>query len=377
MSFGADAGRATGRISAGNVFLAFALMLFVVALLRTVDGRRRYADAEPRVVTARGELAQDEEATILLFEETSPSVVHINTSRRIRERFSLNVTEIPEGSGSGFVWDADGHVVTNAHVLQGADRAYVTLSDHTTWAANLVGYDTDYDLAVVRIDAPPDSLRPIALGASADLRVGQKVFAIGNPFGLDQTLTTGVISGLGREIVSVGRHRIRDVIQTDAAINPGNSGGPLLDSAGRLIGVNTAILSGAGSSSGVGFAVPVDTVNRVVPSLLKHGRRLRPRLGMVLVPESLARQLGVSRGALVDQVFAGSAAEAAGLRPTTVADGTVRRGDVIVAVDGEPIRGRDDLITIFDEREVGDRVELSVLRDGSEIVLEARLQTVD
>ena len=228
--------------------------------------------AETRTVAARGDLAADEEATIALFRRASPAVAYITSVALRRDLFTLNVFEIPQGSGSGFVWDASGHVVTNYHVVASAGATRVTLADRSSWDAELVGAAPEKDLAVLRIDAPHDRLQPLAIGSSADLLVGQKVFAIGNPFGLDRTLTTGVISALGREIVSPARLTIRDVIQTDAAINPGNSGGPLLDSAGRLIGVNTAIYSPSGAFAGIGFAIPADTVGWVVPELIAHGR---------------------------------------------------------------------------------------------------------
>lgn len=223
----------------------------------------------PREVMLRGDLFEDEKRTIDLFKRSSPSAVHITTVGRPSSR---NPRQIPHGTGSGFIWDREGRVVTNYHVIRGAASAQVTLSDGSDWQARLVGGFPDKDLAVLVIDAPRDRLRPIPIGTSHDLQVGQKVFAIGNPFGLDRTLTTGIISALGREIESVTDQTIRDVIQTDAAINPGNSGGPLLDSAGRLIGVNTAIQSPSGASAGIGFAIPVDEVNRVVPQLIQQGK---------------------------------------------------------------------------------------------------------
>ena len=217
----------------------------------------------PRVVTARGDLASDEQNTIELFRASSPSVVYITNIERRRNLFSLNVDEIPKGTGSGFVWDKQGRIVTNFHVIEDASSVEVTLADHSTWKASLVGVSPDKDLAVLQIGASADALHPLAIGESNDLQVGQKVFAIGNPFGLDQTLTAGIVSALGREIKAVTGRTIQGVIQTDAAINPGNSGGPLLDSGGRLIGVNTAIYSPSGGSSGIGFAVPVEEVSRV------------------------------------------------------------------------------------------------------------------
>jgi S1-C subfamily serine protease len=334
--------------------------------------------AEPRAVTARGNLAQEEEATIELFAAASPSVVYITNLRVQRSAFSFNVLEIPQGTGSGFLWDDQGFVVTNFHVLAGANRAEVRLADHTTWEAGFVGGDPDRDLAVLRIGAPAAALRPIPIGTSADLKVGQKVFAIGNPFGLDQTLTTGVISALGREIQGYSGRAIREVIQTDAAINPGNSGGPLLDSAGRLIGVNTAILdpSRRGPSSGIGFAVPVDTINRVVPQLIAHGRVVRPGLGITPGQDRLIAQLGLE-GVLVLRVSPGSGAAEAGIRETQqTRQGRVVLGDIIVSIEDQPVRRADDIGTILQDFEVGDVVRVGVSRDGALVELKVRLQPI-
>ncbi|HEX2253893.1 MAG TPA: trypsin-like peptidase domain-containing protein [Thermoanaerobaculia bacterium] len=358
------------------VLLALCL-LSATACLRPPDSQEdsgRDAAPEAAVVVARGDLAADEQATIELFRAASPSVVFINTSQVGRDRFSLNLLEIPRGAGTGFLWGDQGHVVTNFHVLQGANAARVTLNDKSDWAATLVGVAPEKDLAVLAIDAPPELLRPLPVGRSADLAVGQKVFAIGNPFGYDQTLTTGVVSALGREIPGVGGLPIRDVIQTDAAINPGNSGGPLLDSAGRLIGVNTTIVSPSGAYAGIGFAIPVDTVAWVVPELIREGRLVRPSLGVQVVPGSMAREFGVEEGALVLRVNPGSGAERAGLRETrrTLA-GRVRLGDVIVALEGEPVATTDDLLLLLDRRRPGDVVELEVLRDGERVTVEVPL----
>jgi S1-C subfamily serine protease len=335
-------------------------------------------EATPRPVVARGDLAADESSTIELFRQASPSVVYItNLALRRDPFFGFDVQEVPQGTGSGFVWDGQGHVVTNAHVLEGAQAAEVTLADHSTWKARLVGYDLDNDLAVVHIEAPEERLRPIAVGRSHDLQVGQKVFAIGNPFGFDQTLTTGVISALGRKIRGLSGRAIAGVVQTDAAINPGNSGGPLLDSAGRLIGVNTAIFNPGGAvtatSIGIGFAVPVDTVNRVVPQLIRHGRVVRPGLGLLVAQDAVARRLGIT-GVLVIDVVPGGGAAAAGVRPTRRdAAGRLLLGDVIVAVDGQPVRQVEDM-AVIETRAVGDTVEVTVLRDGRQVKLDVRLQ---
>jgi S1-C subfamily serine protease len=314
-------------------------------------------------VVARGDLAKDEQATIELFKKRSPSVVYITPVAFRRDAFSFNVLEIPRGTGTGVVWDEDGHIVTNFHVVEGVDRARVAYGDQA-WNARLVGTAPDKDVAVLKIDAPSNALRPVPIGTSRDLQVGQKVFAIGNPFGLDQTLTTGVISGLGREIKARTGRVIQDVIQTDAAINPGNSGGPLLDSAGLMIGVNTAIISPSGAYSGVGFAIPVDTVNRIVPQIIRHGRVVRPGLGVQIAANQLLQQYGME-GVLVLHVEQGSAAESAGMQGTRFAeDGGINLGDIIVEVDDNKIAEAEDLFYALESRKVGDTVNVKVLRDA-------------
>ncbi|UCD49526.1 MAG: trypsin-like peptidase domain-containing protein [Phycisphaerales bacterium] len=334
-------------------------------------------NAMPRAITPRGELAGDEKSTIELFRRVSPSVVYITSIAVRRDYFSLRAMEIPQGTGSGFVWDANGYIVTNFHVIKDTQAApQVTLANHSTYKAQLVGVAPDKDLAVLRIDAPKSLLPAIAIGTSADLEVGQKVFAIGNPFGFDQTLTTGVISGLGREIESVTRRPIEGVIQTDAAINPGNSGGPLLDSAGRVIGINTAIFSPSGAYAGIGFAVPVDVVNRLVPQIIRNGHVRKAGLGVRIAPDSAARRLGVE-GVIVMGLTPGGAADRAGVVPMRYdARGNVVFGDLIVGVDDETVRDSRDLFRILDAREVGDTVELTVRRQGREINLNVTLQAM-
>jgi S1-C subfamily serine protease len=309
-----------------------------------------------------------------VFETASPSTVHVTTLETVRNLFSLDVSQVPRGTGSGFVWDEQGHVVTNFHVIQGASGARVTLADQTTWPAKLVGVYPDRDLAVLRIGAPRAKLKPLAVGTSAGLRVGQKVYAIGNPFGLDQTLTTGIISALNREMESVTERKIRGVIQTDAAINPGNSGGPLLDSAGRLIGVNTAIFSPSGASAGIGFAIPVDEVKRVVPRLVRDGRIRRPALGIEAAPAQLHAMLKLPKGVAIVGVARGSGAEAAGLRPYRRGPkGNIIAGDVITGVAGMPVAGMDDLLEALERRQPGESVAVSVLRDGKPAEVKVRL----
>ena len=323
--------------------------------------RLKGAAADSRPVTARGDLAEDEKSTIELFKRASPSVVYITTLSRRAVNF-FEMTDVPQGTGSGFLWDRQGHVVTNYHVIPDSDSSVVTLSDQTNWKATVVGVEPDKDLAVLRISAPAEKLTPILVGTSKGLQVGQKVFAIGNPFGLDETLTTGIVSALGRTIEAVTGRKIQDVIQTDAAINPGNSGGPLLDSAGRLIGVNCQIASPSGASAGIGFAVPVDTVNAVVPELIAHGRIVRPRLGISPANESVARQLGVT-GVLVLGVAEGSGAAKAGLRGTERdRDGSFILGDIIIGVAGQDVANYDDLVSALEKQKIGDTVPVKIVR---------------
>ncbi len=333
---------------------------------------------EPRAVTARGDLAADEQATIQIFERASPSVVFISTRQRVIDAWTRNVTSVPRGNGSGFVWDALGHVVTNHHVIAGASEARVRLNDGRVYRAGLVGASAAHDLAVLRIKVPIDRPPPVPIGSSADLRVGQKVFAIGNPFGLDYTLTSGLVSALDRELGGPDGARIEHLIQTDAAINPGNSGGPLLDSAGRLIGINTAIFSPSGAYAGIGFAVPVDTVNRVVPELIAKGRYTRPSLGIsvdVDVSRIVASRFGV-QGVLVLEVYPGSGAAAAGLRGTRIdARGELIPGDIILAIDGKPVADLSDLLSVLDDYQDGDSVSVRVWRSDKERELTVVLQT--
>jgi S1-C subfamily serine protease len=327
-------------------------------------GRREPpAAAAPRPVAARGDLSQEERATVELFKTASPSVVYITSLAR-RSVGWFDVMEVPQGTGSGFVWDQGGHIVTNFHVIQDAQATKVTFSGQSTYRATLVGVAPEKDLAVLRISAPREKLVPILVGTSGNLQVGQRVFAIGNPFGLDQTLTTGIVSALGRSIQSATDRPIEGVIQTDAAINPGNSGGPLLDSAGRLVGVNAAIASPSGGSAGIGFAVPVDTVNLVVPQLIRYGRMVRPQLGVVLADDSITRRLGVE-GALVLRVEPGSGAAGAGLRGTRrTEDGDLLLGDVIQSFGGRAVSSGSDLLTSLEERKAGETVSIRYLRDG-------------
>ncbi|MGQ0696004.1 MAG: S1C family serine protease [Nitrospiraceae bacterium] len=335
-------------------------------------------EGKPRPVTpAPVELGTDERATIAIFERSAKSVVFIANTAIQRDIWSFNMMEVPQGSGTGFVWNKQGHIVTNFHVIYGADAIKVTLADRSEHQAKLVGADPDHDLAVLQIQAPESLLEPLAIGSSQDLRVGQKVLAIGNPFGLDHTLTTGVVSALGRTIKSMSNRTIEGVVQTDAAINPGNSGGPLLDSSGRLIGVNTQIVSPSGAYAGIGFAVPVDTVNRIVPELIKYGKLIRPGLGVSLVPDAIARKWGI-KGLIIGRVSRGGSADRAGLRGAReTTTGRVELGDVIVAVAGKPVTTIDELMDVLEDHRVGAQVTVEILRGNRRERVPITLQAVN
>lgn len=326
---------------------------------RTVDSAERYTSQE--------------EATIRLFEEASPSVAFITTSNVRQDYWSMNEMEVPGGTGSGFIWNDDGYIVTNYHVIKDADKLQVSLADRTTWPATFVGAEPNKDLAVVKIDAPANKLRPIELGSYDNLKVGQSAYAIGNPFGLDHTLTTGVISALGREITSIAGTPIKDVIQTDAAINPGNSGGPLLDSSGRLIGVNTMIYSPSGASAGIGFSIPVDAVNWVVPDLIQYGRLRRPIVGIEMVPQQYVSRMGIE-GVVVFTISKGSGAEEAGLKPLIRnRRGEWEVGDIITAINDNPVKKNNELLHELEKYEAGETIILTVIRDNRKRSVELTL----
>jgi len=319
---------------------------------------------ESSVPEPYSDLRPDEQAIVNLFEDTSPSVVYITTLTRRADIFGR--TEIvPGGSATGFVWDDQGHIVTNYHVIRGADQARVVMHDQTGYLATWVGGSRRHDLAVLRIEAPQDTLEGVALGDSDRLRVGQNVYAIGNPFGLSATLTTGIISALNRQIEGLNGDLIEDVIQIDAAINPGNSGGPLLDSRGRVIGVNSQILSPSGTSAGLGFAVPVNIVLRVVPQLIATGEYTPARLGVTSF-SSRVNQIWTRRaevtGVPINQVIPGMGAAEAGLQGWNPRASLL--GDIITEVDGDAVQTYRDLRRVLDRYQSGDEVELAVSRDG-------------
>ncbi len=360
------------RIATTAGLLVLAALAFLVGSRWQGNVLQAESQGEPRRVTPSSGLLPEERATVNLFRETQPSVVYITTLRDRRvSYFGRRFDRVQEGTGSGFLWDDRGHVVTNFHVIGNADTYQVTLHDQTTWPATFVGQDPEMDLAVLRIEAPAETLRPIPVGSSSDLLVGQSVLAIGNPFGLDYTLTTGVISALDREVQSIGGRELQGVIQTDAAINPGNSGGPLLDSSGRLIGVNTQIVSSGGAWAGIGFAIPVDTVNWVVPELIAHGRVNRPQLGVSLVEGARVRPQ--VDGVLVLEVVRNSGADRAGLRPTRRTRQGIVLGDVITAIEGRPVQSVSDIRALLERQQPGDSVTVSLLRGEEETEAEVRL----
>ena len=344
------------------VLLAASLCTSIAALL-CLPATAQSSDPAPDYLSFATE---DEANSTEIFRKASPAVVYVTTTTlRRRSRFSLDVMEIPKGSGSGFIWHDSGLIVTNYHVIAGANAMQVTLQDGTEYAAELIGSAPEKDLAVLRLLESGDSLVSLPLGDSTELSVGRKVLAIGNPFGLDTTLTTGVVSALGREIRAPSGRRIRGVIQTDAAINPGNSGGPLLNSLGQLVGVNTAIYSPSGASAGIGFAIPVNTVKEVVPQLISYGRMLRPIMGVELASDRWRRRYGIE-GLPVVRVYPGLPAAEAGLRGAYRGSrGDVRLGDVIIAIDGESVRNHDDYLSIMEQHKPGDTV-LVTTRFGEE-----------
>ena len=364
----------SSRPSRGRWLTNFLLLLLVffagIKVRDLVRPKAPLVSQVPKLVEPRADLSDMEKSTIKVFEQAAPSVVFITSIGIAQHRFSFNLIKRPLGTGSGFVWDTAGHIVTNFHVVNGGREFEVSLSDRSTWNARLVGAEPDKDLAVLRVDAPPERLRPLAIGSSGDLQAGQTVLAIGNPFGLDQSLTTGIISGLGREIESMSGHPITGMIQTDAAINPGNSGGPLLDSSGRLIGINTAIQSPTGAYAGIGYAVPVDTVNELIPQLIEHGRSIKPQIGVVLLDEQYGRRWGI-KGAIIQEVARGSGAEEAGLRGMTQRS----LGDVIIGIDGKSVESNKDLFRILDARKPGDTVRLEIVRGNRRGEVEVTLQS--
>ncbi len=366
-----------------RIVLAAVLVLLALYVVQPYLQPLLYSADAPRAVTARGDLAQSEQATIHLFEQASPSVVHVFAQGAAQNRDLLDLDEdggeqqgAGTQTGTGFVWDGAGHIVTNTHVVQNAAQSggsvSVRLSDGAVVSASLVGMAPSYDLAVLRLGRVTRMPPPLAIGTSTDLKVGQSTFAIGNPFGLDHTLTTGVISALRRRMPTSEGREVSGVIQTDAAINPGNSGGPLLDSAGRLIGVNTAIVSPSGASAGIGFAIPVDVVNRIVPELIKVGRVRNPGIGIIAAQEAATARLGID-GVVIVRVLPGSPAAQAGLRGVDARTGDL--GDVIVEANDRPVHRLADLTAAIEEAGLGAALTLKVER-GARVRL-VRITTAD
>ncbi len=343
------------------------LLLGIFVLLAVLVARPYISAVTPRAIEPRGNLADIERSTIALFDRVSPSVVQVAAKAGADDLSKPEGEETGVKTGTGFIWDSAGHVVTNDHVVQGTTALAVRLASGEVAQAEIVGLAPNYDLAVIRLKSTRQLPPPISVGTSADLKVGQAAYAIGNPFGLDQSLTTGVISALKRRLPTSGGREIADVIQTDAAINPGNSGGPLLDSAGRLIGVNTAIFSPSGSNAGIGFAIPVDVVDRVVPELIRNGRVPTPGIGIVAGNEAVATRLGVE-GVIVVRTAPGSPAERAGLRGVNTSTGTL--GDVIVGANGKPVGRLADLTDQMEQIGIGRKIQLTVNRGGSSTSME-------
>jgi S1-C subfamily serine protease len=371
------------RVTGGPMLLMVVIMLVGGAIVgwyiaHGVARREPAAEASvaaTRPVTPRGDLADWEKTNIRIFRDTNPSVVFISTVTQHRDFFG-ETTQVPEGTGSGFIWDKEGHVVTNFHVIRNASAGTVTLWDHSSYPAELVGRSPNNDIAVLKIVAPAEKLRPILIGSSHDLQVGQAVYAIGDPFGFDQTLTTGIISALGRTILSPTGAPIGNTIQTDAPINPGNSGGPLLDSAGRLIGMNSAIVSPSGTSAGIGFAIPIDTVNRIVSQLIAHGKIVRPSTGIELsdqLSQWAHEQLG-TQGVVILSVEPGSPGAAAGLRGAAATDnGGVTPGDVIQKINDLPVNTSEQFYDAVEDYRPGDTVTLQIQRGDQKKTIELKL----
>jgi len=348
------------------IIVALLIVLAVYVGQPYVD-RLLFSASTPRAIAPRGNLSDLERSTIELFERDSPSVVQVVARAAALDPAQSEGEAGGAQSGTGFVWDAAGHIVTNDHVVEGTDTVAVRLASGQVLRAQILGTAPNYDLAVLRVNDTRALPAPIPIGTSDDLKVGQSVFAIGNPFGLDQSLTTGIISALKRRLPTQSGREISNVIQTDAAINPGNSGGPLLDSAGRLIGVNTAILSPSGTSAGIGFAIPVDIVNRVVPEIISKGYVPTPGIGIVAANEETATRAGVE-GVVIVRTVPGSSADRAGLRGVDPNRRTI--GDVIVGVNGKPVRRLPDLTEELERVGVGKKVKLEIKREGRDMSLD-------
>jgi S1-C subfamily serine protease len=354
-----------------RIGLLLALLLLLTLAAQPYIERLLFAATTPRAVQFRGQLSDAERSTIEIFEKVSPSVVQVAA-----QRASPNPMVEDDGraaSGTGFVWDAAGHIVTNNHVVENAGALAVRFASGEVVQADIVGHAPNYDLAVIRARNARQLPPPVAIGTSADLKVGQAAFAIGNPFGLDQSLSSGIISALKRRLPTSGGREIANVIQTDAAINPGNSGGPLLDSAGRVIGITTAILSPSGSSAGIGFAVPIDIVNRAVPEIIRNGRVQTPGIGIVAADEAIGTRMGVE-GVIIVRTAPGSPAERAGLRGVDLTNGVL--GDVIVEANGKAVHRLSDLTDEIEQVGIGKTLRLTVKRNGQARNVEMQISEI-
>ncbi len=362
--------------------LNFFVVCWAFGLFDPLFGKKRgrNEDAVPRAVAERTDPYPDEVARIQLFKDVKDSVVNIDTIQIQQNMFNWNYVEKEQGTGSGFIWDTQGHVVTNFHVIQSslnpnqALKLRVTLADRSSYEATLIGISPDHDLAVLSINAPKSKLKPIKIGSSHDLEVGQTVYAIGNPFGQSLSLTQGIISALDREIHSPSNAIINGVVQTDAALNPGNSGGPLLDKDSRLIGVNTAITSPSGGSVGIGYSIPVDTVNRIVPELIKNGKTLRPVLGIVLLKDQYKSRIGIKNGVVIHRVEPNGPAAHAGLKGLEIApNNQLKIGDIILAINNKTIDNLSDYEKVIRQYRPGENVIVKILRNDEEKDIEITL----
>ena len=344
-----------------NAFLAVLVFVMAIYLLFSqIIPRFYFSSAAPRPIDPRGDLMEIEKTTTQLFKHVAPSVVFVTNAAYQRNWYTSEVKAVPRGTGSGFVWDDKGHIVTNYHVVQGADQLIVTFANNDSFTGVVVGASPQNDLAVIRVGAPPADLAPIPIGTSDDLLVGQEVFAIGNPFGFDQTLTRGIVSALNRDLAEQNGVVLHGLIQSDAAINPGNSGGPLLDSAGRLIGVNTAIYSPSRSNAGIGFSIPVDEVNRIIPQLINSGHPVKPVLGVRLQMSKFRFQGKNWTGLRLARVYPDSPADKAGLLGDRYESGYAIPGDILISINDNPITTIDDFNTIMQKYKVGDTITVKV-----------------
>ncbi len=348
-----------------KAFITAAIFGVATAVFLSLFNSEPNAYAAPAAGTSASGfvLTNDENNNIQVFKDVSPAVVFVTNTQLRRNLFSPNVMEIPKGSGTGFIWDESGLIVTNFHVVLGANKITITLGSGASYEAEVVGTAPEKDIALLKIDAPNEKLTSIPLGDSETLSVGRKVLAIGNPFALDTSLSVGVVSALGREIKSVSNRTIKNVIQTDAAINPGNSGGPLLNSNGELVGVNTAIYSPSGANAGIGFAIPVNTVKLIVPQLIEHGKLYRPVMGIETLTDYWAKRLRV-KGVAILSTKSGLPADVAGMIGVREDyRGNIHLGDVIIAIEGEPVTNEDSLLSLLERHEPGDKIKVTTLRD--------------